>query len=446
MKHLLLRTTALGLLATMAPSQTLVEGTATRMIDLDRDGRLDRMVVTEKGLSIAWNDGGRHFGDVRRFEVPGTVSVLVDDLDGDGAFDLYLVTSHANRALLGDGRREFVEMTRELGLLDEGVGIGAQRLDIDGDGHVDLLLQNTNGDVVFWGAPEGSFTRDVSPTRVARNEPTEPAGGVPVAPAHAATPTPGDAPATEPTPPAQASTRRTVSTQVASVSSIEDPTVRTNGPLGRATAPGVAGAAARPLCALTLRDVSTGDCVSADSTPTLGRLYPLSSDFNLDPAGNVGIGTTTPGARLTVNGSFIRTVARATGLGPNDDTDDGRLMSRTLVFEKKRDDTAVRVAYTDNFRVLGASSGSRTGRWEIRANGAAPPGGAVYFDFYTWMSISATRNSHRSGTLIGYLEGLPAGSHSIEIWVGPTPGGYAAGDLYTGWNSTRWTLEAEEVF
>ena len=49
--------------------------------------------------------------------------------------------------------------------------------------------------------------------------------------------------------------------------------------------PVVEPAIALPTCTITIEDVSTGDCIAADSTPTLGRLYPLGSYFNIDLAG-----------------------------------------------------------------------------------------------------------------------------------------------------------------
>ncbi|MBU1366371.1 MAG: hypothetical protein KJ711_00975, partial [Candidatus Omnitrophica bacterium] len=154
--------------------------------------------------------------------------------------------------------------------------------------------------------------------------------------------------------------------------------------------------------------------------------------------GNVGIGTTTPGARLTVNGSFIRAIARATGLGPNDGTDTGQIVSRVLSFTKTQADTAIRVGYTDNMRVYPAYKG---GRWEIRVDGVAPPGGALIYDIYNRTSV----NPHHSRTWVGYVEGLGVGTYQIQIWVGPSPG-YSGVDNYTGWNNSRWTIEAEEVY
>jgi len=59
-------------------------------------------------------------------------------------------------------------------------------------------------------------------------------------------------------------------------------------------------------CAASVRDQSGGACLRASSTPTLGSLYPLSTDLFLDPAtGWTGLGTTNPLARLTVGGDAL---------------------------------------------------------------------------------------------------------------------------------------------
>ncbi len=170
-----------------------------------------------------------------------------------------------------------------------------------------------------------------------------------------------------------------------------------------------------------------------------------SKPLAINPIGNnVGIGTTDPKAKLTVNGDLIRKVAIATGLGPGDDTDSGQIVSRVLSFSKQYDDTAIRILYCDNIRVLGTNVAAR---WEIRIDGQPVPGGAIYQDKYTDQG-----NMHMPTTILGYATKVGAGAHEIQIWVGSTPGypatasGGSAVNAYTGWLNSRWTIEAQEVW
>jgi len=57
-------------------------------------------------------------------------------------------------------------------------------------------------------------------------------------------------------------------------------------------------------CAGSVRDQAGGACLQASSTPTLGALYPLSSDLFVDPiTGWIGLGKTNPASRLDVLGN-----------------------------------------------------------------------------------------------------------------------------------------------
>jgi hypothetical protein len=57
-------------------------------------------------------------------------------------------------------------------------------------------------------------------------------------------------------------------------------------------------------CLNSIRDqASPSACIQASTTPTLGRLFPISSNLFVAVGGNVGIGTTTPSARLHVSGT-----------------------------------------------------------------------------------------------------------------------------------------------
>lgn len=56
------------------------------------------------------------------------------------------------------------------------------------------------------------------------------------------------------------------------------------------------------VCLESLEDLATQLCVEASSIPTLGMLTPLGPELFIDAVGNVGMGTMTPGARLSVAG------------------------------------------------------------------------------------------------------------------------------------------------
>lgn len=58
------------------------------------------------------------------------------------------------------------------------------------------------------------------------------------------------------------------------------------------------------ICAGSITDQAGGACLEASTNPTLGMLYPMSPDLNVDPSnGRVGIGTTQPMGALHVEGS-----------------------------------------------------------------------------------------------------------------------------------------------
>lgn len=168
-----------------------------------------------------------------------------------------------------------------------------------------------------------------------------------------------------------------------------------------------------------------------ESAPTNGLLV----------EGHVGIGTSSALADLTVGGPLIFEAAYATGSG-TDLTDTGYLSSRVLSFTKLYDDTKVRVLYSDTFSVYGAS-GAQASRWSIKFNGSDPPGGAIYKDEF--VSNPNNSYSHSPASILGYASGLSAGTYSIQIYVDHTPS-YTGSNATTGWYSSTWAIEAQEVW
>jgi hypothetical protein len=182
--------------------------------------------------------------------------------------------------------------------------------------------------------------------------------------------------------------------------------------------------------AITARDVTSSNVarLSAENTFTA-----MKNTFG----GKVGIGVTDPTAALEVQGDIIRTIARAQGYNQGDNTDNGPLaIGRLVNFTKRRNDTGLRVTYTDNIRVIGTGA---AGRWEVKFNGVSAPLFPLAWDFYNGSSAF----THQPTTLVGTAFSLPAGVYAIRVYVGPSPS-YPVSDLYTGWQGA-WSLEVEEV-
>lgn len=282
---------------TPSHQETIELGPAIRMIDLDGDGRLDRLSSSSGGsLSVALNRGGRVFEPIQQTLPRVALSnVLASDLNGDGKIDLYLVSSRGSVALVGDGTGSFREATSELGLVDAGSGISAERVDIDRDGLEELLLHNRGGDVIFWAA-KGAFERDPSTPFELPDSPaariSSSSGKKPAAPADSAVGSTRDG------------RRAVLPVEVTEVSKTEN--VSVGGATQQAT-PGTG-------CATSVRDQAMPSaCIKASSVPTLGMLYPISTTLFVSATGEVGIGTTAPANELSVAGSAD--ISGALGVG-----------------------------------------------------------------------------------------------------------------------------------
>jgi hypothetical protein len=145
---------------------------------------------------------------------------------------------------------------------------------------------------------------------------------------------------------------------------------------------------------------------------------------------------------VSIGGILVRKIARAHGVGPNDDTDTGAIVSRTLAFTKTQEATGIRVGYSDNFRAFSAS-GVGACRWEIRFNGTSCTV-PIINDLY--VGGIPNQSAHRMGSVFGTCFGLPAGNYNVQVYVGPQPAGLQVqADCYTGWYLQYWSIEAEEV-
>lgn len=176
---------------------------------------------------------------------------------------------------------------------------------------------------------------------------------------------------------------------------------------------------------------------------TIGIQNDGNDNIALMPSGNVGIGTVNPLAKLhvlgdlVVKGAVVRSIWAVSGNGPKEEADMGRLNSRTLKINKLFPETALRIVYCDNFRVFGDNVACR---WEILVDGKSvnPP---ILADRY-----EPSGNRHLHGTVMGYAKGVAAGAHEIQVWIVEHPHNQGKRtDASTGWDSSTWSLEAEEV-
>ncbi len=124
-----------------------------------------------------------------------------------------------------------------------------------------------------------------------------------------------------------------------------------------------------------------------------------------------------------------------TGLGPNYVEDSGLIKQRSLVFNKEEEHTAVRITYTDTFRVKGQGKACR---WEVLINGSSCPSGKLIFDRHD----ANKSDVHTSGSIVSYCENLSTGKHEITVRVSQV---IKDSDCYTGWNKSRWLIEAQET-
>lgn len=258
------------------------------LVDLDADGRLDKLCVrTDGSMRVEMNRGRGDFEEIAQQLSPALPgSALATDLDGDGFIDLYLVGPDRCLALVGDGTGRLREASEELGLVNNGLGLGAERIELDGIEPAELVLRTPNGDVVFW-SEGGRFRRDedsaapvlaAPPQRPQQPGPSVSGGSSGAAPSHGNRPAHSPAAIEEIRPGAESFAR------------------------GSMTTPTVPLLAAGSSCVPSIVDQAGTGCLQASTVPTLGSLYPLSPSLFVSPSGFVGLGTTSPTTRLDLDG------------------------------------------------------------------------------------------------------------------------------------------------
>ena len=124
-------------------------GNGIAVADVDNDGRLDVLFVTQAGGNELWrNTGGGKFENITSkagVALPDRISVAASfaDIDNDGDADLYITTVRkGNRLCENIGGGAFRDITDASGTGHKGHSSGAVFFDYDRDGLLDLFLAN----------------------------------------------------------------------------------------------------------------------------------------------------------------------------------------------------------------------------------------------------------------------------------------------------------------
>ncbi|QDU78331.1 FG-GAP repeat protein [Polystyrenella longa] len=137
--------------------------------DLDGDGDLDAVIVKyDSDSSIMWNDGSGNFTESLQ-SLPESTNVALADVDGDLDLDIYLSRSNLfndgpdDQLWINDGNGQFSKSDQVLSNGESGAGVFG---DLNGDGHVDLFLNDrSTGSNVWLNDGSGNFTNTLQSLR-----------------------------------------------------------------------------------------------------------------------------------------------------------------------------------------------------------------------------------------------------------------------------------------
>lgn len=266
--------------------------------DFDGDGKEDALAISpERRLRLLHNSGDGSFEDIteiaRLGEVEGATLALWGDFNQDSQLDLFVGTNQGSCHLFQNDGGVFLDVTRACGIEASGYDRSAHWTDYDQDGLVDLHLMFDDQNVFYHALEGGTFEQVALPAVLMESAHVSAMAPLAVAPEGEGEAEPG----------AQGQSLSGGSADVgaggASSNRVDlTPKSGTQSAMAPLPPPTISG-----ICAQSLKDTSGGGCLKASSSAELGKLYPISSDLYVqDGTGRVGIGTTSPTSRLSVNG------------------------------------------------------------------------------------------------------------------------------------------------